>query len=95
MAALKNIHSVISELRVVVNKDKKIFYTMNGDISSLVFMHNAALHEILKLIEKSLQDDGVEFLKDVMFSAYADLIEANGPNERVKLLNPSKMEDSL
>ena len=45
-------NNIYAELRVVIDNNKKVYSKINGDISSLIFMHNAALHEILKLLEK-------------------------------------------
>ena len=78
---------IYAELRIIIDKNKKVYSKINGDISSLIFMHNAALHEILKLLEKELKDEGINFFKDVMLSKYSELIEANGSAERIKLLN--------
>lgn len=80
-------NNIYAELRVVIDNNKKVYSKINGDISSLIFMHNAALHEILKLLEKELKDEGINFFKDVMLSKYSELIEANGSAERIKLLN--------
>lgn len=80
-------NNIYAELRVVIDNNKKVYSKINGDISSLIFMHNAALHEILKLLEKELKDEGIDFFKDVMLSKYLELIEANGSAERIKLLN--------
>ena len=80
-------NNIYAELRVVIDKNKKVYSKINGDISSLIFMHNAALHEILKLLEKELKDEGIDFFKDVMLSKYLELIEADGSAERIKLLN--------
>ena len=84
---MKNNHDIYAELRVVIDNNKKVYSKINGDISSLIFMHNAALHEILKLLEKELKDEGIDFFKDVMLSKYLELIEADGSAERIKLLN--------
>lgn len=84
---MKNNHDIYAELRVVIDNNKKVYSKINGDISSLIFMHNAALHEILKLLEKELKDEGIDFFKDVMLSTYSELIEADGAAERIKLLN--------
>lgn len=84
---MKNNHDIYAELRIIIDKNKKVYSKINGDISSLIFMHNAALHEILKLLEKELKDEGINFFKDVMLSKYSELIEANGSAERIKLLN--------
>lgn len=80
-------NNIYAELRVIIDKNKKVYSKINGDISSLIFMHNAALHEILKLLEKELKDEGIDFFKDVMLSKYSELIEAAGSAERIKLLN--------
>lgn len=80
-------NNIYAELRVVIDNNKKVYSKINGDISSLIFMHNAALHEILKLLEKELKDEGIDFFKDVMLSKYLELIEADGSAERIKLLN--------
>ncbi|MCI6474190.1 MAG: hypothetical protein MSA07_00650 [Mucispirillum sp.] len=80
-------NNIYAELRVVIDNNKKVYSKINGDISSLIFMHNAALHEILKLLEKELKDEGIDFFKDVMLSTYSELIEADGAVERIKLLN--------
>lgn len=80
-------NNIYAELRIIIDKNKKVYSKINGDISSLIFMHNAALHEILKLLEKELKDEGINFFKDVMLSKYSELIEANGSAERIKLLN--------
>ncbi len=84
---MKNNHDIYAELRIIIDKNKKVYSKINGDISSLIFMHNAALHEILKLLEKELKDEGIDFFKDVMLSKYLELIEADGSAERIKLLN--------
>ncbi len=84
---MKNNHDIYAELRIIIDKNKKVYSKINGDISSLIFMHNAALHEILKLLEKELKDEGIDFFKDVMLSTYSELIEADGAVERIKLLN--------
>lgn len=84
---MKHNHNIYAELRVVIDNNKKVYSKINGDISSLIFMHNAALHEILKLLEKELKDEGIDFFKDVMLSKYLELIEADGSAERIKLLN--------
>ena len=68
-------NNIYAELRVVIDNNKKVYSKINGDISSLIFMHNAALHE------------GIDFFKDVMLSTYSELIEADGAVERIKLLN--------
>lgn len=78
---------IYAELRIIIDKNKKVYSKINGDISSLIFMHNVALHEILKLLEKDLKDRGIDFFKDVMLSTYSELIEADGSAERIKLLN--------
>lgn len=78
---------IYAELRVIIDKNNKVYSKINGDISSLIFMHNVALHEILKLLEKELKDEGINFFKDVMLSTYSELIEADGSVERIKLLN--------
>lgn len=78
---------IYAELRIIIDKNKKVYSKINGDISSLIFMHNAALHEILKLLEKELKDEGIDFFKDVMLSKYLELIEADDSSERIKLLN--------
>lgn len=78
---------IYAELRIIIDKNKKVYSKINGDISSLIFMHNVALHEILKLLEKNLKDEGIDFFKDVMLSKYLELIEADGSAERIKLLN--------
>ena len=65
---MRNNHNNYAELRVIIDKNKKVYSKINGDISSLIFMHNAALHEILKLLEKELKDGGIDFFKDVMLS---------------------------
>lgn len=80
-------NNIYAELRVVIDNNKKVYSKINGDISSLIFMHNAGLHEILKLLEKELKDEGIDFFKDVMLSKYLELIEADGSAERIKLLN--------
>ena len=84
---MKNNHDIYAELRIIIDKNKKVYSKINGDISSLIFMHNAALHEILKLLEKELKDEGIDFFKDVMLSTYSELIEADAAVERIKLLN--------
>ena len=56
---MRNNHNNYAELRVIIDKNKKVYSKINGDISSLIFMHNAALHEILKLLEKELKDGGI------------------------------------
>ena len=84
---MKNNHDIYAELRIIIDKNKKVYSKINGDISSLIFMHNAALHEILNLLEKELKDEGIDFFKDVMLSTYSELIEADGAVERIKLLN--------
>lgn len=84
---MRNNHNNYAELRVIIDKNKKVYSKINGDISSLIFMHNAALHEILKLLEKELKDGGIDFFKDVMLSTYSELIWADGSVERIKLLN--------
>lgn len=84
---MKNNHDIYAELRIIIDKNKKVYSKINGDISSLIFMHNAALHEILKLLEKELKDEGIDFFKDVMLSTYSELIETDGAVERIKLLN--------
>ena len=84
---MKHNHDIYAELRIIIDKNKKVYSKINGDISSLIFMHNAALHEILKLLEKELKDEGIDFFKDVMLSTYSELIEADGAVERIKLLN--------
>ena len=71
---MRNNHNNYAELRVIIDKNKKVYSKINGDISSLIFMHNAALHEILKLLEKELKDGGIDFCKDVMLSTYSELI---------------------
>lgn len=53
---MKHNHDIYAELRILIDKNKKVYSKINGDISSLIFMHNAALHEILKLLEKELKD---------------------------------------
>lgn len=78
---------IYAELRVIIDNNKKVYAKINGDISSLIFMHNATLHEILRLLEKELKDEGIDFFKDVMLSTYSELIEADGSAERIKLLN--------
>lgn len=84
---MKNNHDIYAELRIIIDKNKKVYSKINGDISSLIFMHNAALHEILKLLEKELKDEGIDFFKDIMLSTYSELIEADDSSERIKLLN--------
>ena len=84
---MKNNHDIYAELRIIIDKNKKVYSKINGDISSLIFMHNVALHEILKLLEKNLKDGGIDFFKNVMLSTYSELIEADGSAERIKLLN--------
>lgn len=83
---------IYAELRIIIDKNKKVYSKINGDISSLIFMHNAALHEILKLLEKELKDEGVDFFKDTMLSMYSELIEADGSAERIKLLNQRRKQ---
>ncbi len=84
---MKNNHNIYAELRIIIDKNQKVYSKLNGDISSLIFMHNVSLHQILEMLEKELKNEGIKFFKDIMLSTYSELIEADGSAERIKLLN--------
>lgn len=84
---MKNNHNIYAELRIIIDRNKKVYSKLNGYISSLIFMHNVSLHQILEMLEKELKNEGINFFKDVMLSTYSELIEAGGSAERIKLLN--------
>lgn len=83
---MKN-NDIYAEVRIIIDKNKKVYSKLNGDISSLIFMNNVSLHQILEMLEKELNDEGVKFFKEIMLTEYLKLIAANGSNERIKLLN--------
>ncbi len=52
---MKNNHNIYAELRIVIDKNKKVYSKLNGDINSLIFMHNISLHQILEMLGKELK----------------------------------------
>lgn len=85
---MKN-NNIYAELRIIIDKNNKVYSKINGDISSLIFMHNISLHQILQFLEKELLEEGVNFFKDIMLDKYTELIDAAGSDERIKLLKKS------